>query len=60
MRPYETTVSADGRTTVPAAVRRALHLRPGDKLIWSLTPQGTVVVRAQRARPQRLTQPKGV
>lgn len=53
MKSFKSTIWADGRTTVPAAVRGALRLRPGDKLLWALTREGTVLVRVQRVRRRR-------
>ncbi len=60
MKPYESTVWADGRTTVPASVREALRLRPEDKLLWTLTSEGAVLVRVQRVRRRRLPNPKSL
>ena len=36
-----------GRTTVPQAIRDALHAEAGDKLTWHLLPEGTVLVRVK-------------
>lgn len=37
-------LSANGQITVPAEVRRRLHLVPGDKLLFLEKPNGEVVV----------------
>lgn len=37
-------LSANGQITVPAEVRRRLHLVPGDKLLFVEKPNGEVVV----------------
>jgi antitoxin PrlF len=43
----ESTVTSRGRVTVPARVRRALNAKPGTRLLWHVTPQGDVLVRAK-------------
>ncbi len=37
-------LSANGQITVPAEVRRTLHLVPGDKVLFVEKPNGEVVV----------------
>ncbi len=37
-------LSANGQITVPAEVRRHLHLAPGDKVLFVEKPNGEVVV----------------
>ena len=43
----ESTITAKGQTTVPADVRARIQATPGTRLVWSVTPDGTVIVRAQ-------------
>lgn len=43
----ESTLTAKGQTTVPAEVRALVGARPGTKLVWSVTPDGTIIVRAK-------------
>lgn len=43
----ESTLTAKGQTTVPADVRALVHAKPGTKLVWSVTPDGTIIVRAK-------------
>jgi antitoxin PrlF len=43
----ESTLTAKGRTTVPAAIRAQLNAVPGTRLMWSVTPNGTIIVRAR-------------
>jgi antitoxin PrlF len=43
----ESTVTAKGQTTVPAEVRALVHATPGTRLIWSVMPDGTIIVRAK-------------
>jgi AbrB family looped-hinge helix DNA binding protein len=40
---YEAKVSSGGRLTVPREVRRALGVRPGDKVAFEITESGIVV-----------------
>ena len=41
----ESTITAKGQTTVPAEVRQQIQAAPGTRLVWSIAPDGTVVVR---------------
>ena len=43
----ESTITAKGQTTVPAEVRAFVQATPGTRLVWSTTPDGTIVVRAK-------------
>ena len=43
----ESTIMAKGRTTVPAAVRALVRATRGTRLVWSVTPDGTIIVRAK-------------
>jgi antitoxin PrlF len=43
----ESTLTVKGQTTVPQAIRDALHALPGTKLQWTLMPDGTIIVRAK-------------
>ena len=43
----ESTITAKGQTTVPAEVREQIHAAPGTRLVWTVTPDGTIVVRAK-------------
>ena len=43
----ESTITAKGQTTVPAEVRALVHAKPGTKLVWSVTPDGIIIVRAK-------------
>lgn len=43
----ESTITAKGQTTVPADVRALVHAKPGTRLAWSVTPDGTIIVRAK-------------
>lgn len=43
----ESTITAKGQTTVPADVRAVVHAQPGTRLVWSVMPDGTIIVRAK-------------
>jgi antitoxin PrlF len=43
----ESTITTKGQTTVPQPVRDALHTQTGTKLVWSVMPDGTAIVRAK-------------
>lgn len=43
----DSTVTSKGQTTVPAAVREALRLAPGTRLVWHVLSDGSVLVRAK-------------
>ena len=43
----ESTITAKGQTTVPADVRAQVDAKPGTRLVWSVTPDGTIIVRAK-------------
>ncbi len=43
----ESTITAKGQTTVPADIRAVMHAKPGTRLVWSATPDGTIIVRAK-------------
>jgi AbrB family looped-hinge helix DNA binding protein len=48
MEPTHTKLTSQGQISVPAAVRKALHLTPGSVLLWSLDGDRVVVERATR------------
>lgn len=43
----ESTITAKGQTTVPADVRALVHAEQGTRLVWSVMPDGTIIVRAK-------------
>ncbi|MCY7305858.1 MAG: type II toxin-antitoxin system PrlF family antitoxin [Rhodoferax sp.] len=43
----ESTITAKGQTTVPAYVRALVNAEPGTRLVWSVMPDGTIIVRAK-------------
>ncbi len=44
----ESTLTAKGQTTVPAEVRALVNAKPGTRLVWSVMPDGTIIVRAKK------------
>ncbi|MBF0623967.1 MAG: type II toxin-antitoxin system PrlF family antitoxin [Magnetococcales bacterium] len=45
-------ITSKGQTTVPRKIREALHVGPGDRILWELLPDGSVRVR--RSQPMDL------
>ena len=43
----ESTISAKGRTTVPADIRARMGAKPGTRLSWNVLSDGTVIVRVK-------------
>ena len=43
----ESTITAKGQTTVPADIRARVHAEAGTRLVWSVMPDGTIIVRAK-------------
>jgi len=43
----ESTITAKGQTTVPRELREKLGAGPGNKLMWHVTPDGSLIVRAK-------------
>lgn len=43
----ESTITAMGQTTVPADIRAFVQAKPGTRLVWSVMPDGTIIVRAK-------------
>ena len=41
------TITSKGQTTVPADVRALVYAEPGTRLVWSVMPDGTIIVRAK-------------
>ena len=43
----KSTMTVKGQTTVPQAIRDAMHTQPGTRLTWNLMPDGTAIVGAK-------------
>jgi AbrB family looped-hinge helix DNA binding protein len=50
----ESTITSKGQTTVPQAIRDAVGATSGSRLIWHVTPDGTVVVRVKNRSLRQL------
>ena len=44
---FQSKIDARGRTTVPAAIRKALHASPGTRLMWHVMLDGRVLVQVK-------------
>ena len=56
MQKAHTKLTSQGQVSVPAAVRKALHLMPGSVLVWSQDGDRIVVERARRHSTQDVHQ----
>ena len=43
-----TTLTSKGQTTIPKEIRDSLGMKPGDRMTFTLMPDGTVVMRVKR------------
>lgn len=43
----ESTITTKGQTTVPADIRALVDAKAGTRLVWSVMPDGTIIVRAK-------------
>jgi antitoxin PrlF len=43
----EATLTSKGQTTIPREIRDSLGLQPGDRMTFTLMPDGTVIMRAK-------------
>lgn len=44
------TLTSKGQTTIPKGIRDQLGMRPGDKMTFTVLPNGTVLLRMKRKR----------
>ena len=51
MNTMVTIVTERGQISIPSAVRRALHLKPGERLSWETTGENECRVRRMNAAP---------
>ena len=47
MRAYAT-LTSKGQTTIPKEIRDGLGMKPGDRISFTLMPDGTVIMRVKR------------
>jgi antitoxin PrlF len=41
----ESTLTSKGQTTIPKDIRERLHMKPGDRMTFTVMPDGTVLLR---------------
>lgn len=48
-RPMDTdaTLTSKGQTTIPKAIRDSLRMKPGDRMTFTLMPDGVVLMRVK-------------
>ena len=46
----EATLTSKGQVTIPKELRDALRMKPGDRITFTLLPDGTVIMRAKTRR----------
>lgn len=48
--PTAATLTSKGQTTIPKEIRDSLGIKPGDRMTFTLMPDGTVVMRVKTKR----------
>ena len=43
----DATLTSKGQTTIPKEIRDSLGMRPGDRMTFTLMPDGTVIMRVK-------------
>jgi bifunctional DNA-binding transcriptional regulator/antitoxin component of YhaV-PrlF toxin-antitoxin module len=51
----ESFIGSKGRTIVPVNVRALVNAKPGTRLVWSVTPANTIIVRVERGTRNELS-----
>jgi AbrB family looped-hinge helix DNA binding protein len=46
----DATLTSKGQTTIPKEIRDSLRIKPGDRMTFTLMPDGTVVMRVKNKR----------
>lgn len=46
----DATLTNKGQTTIPKEIRDSLGMKPGDRITFTLMPDGTVIMRAKTRR----------
>jgi antitoxin PrlF len=50
----DATLTSKGQTTIPKEIRESLGIKPGDRMTFTLMPDGTVVMRVKNGSMMRL------
>ncbi len=50
----EATLTSKGQTTIPKTIRDSLGMKPGDRMSFTLMPDGVVVMRVKNKRASDL------
>ena len=45
--PTDATLTSKGQTTIPKQIRDSLGMKPGDRMTFTLMPDGTVIMRVK-------------
>lgn len=48
------TLTSKGQTTIPKEIRDGLGMKPGDRISFTLMPDGTVIMRVKRKSVMKL------
>jgi antitoxin PrlF len=43
----DSTLTSKGQTTIPKAIRDRLHMKAGERMTFTLMPDGVVIIRVQ-------------
>ena len=50
----EATLTSKGQTTIPREIREVLRLKAGDRMTFTLMPDGTVILRVKNGKAEDL------
>ena len=50
----DATLTSKGQTTIPKAIRDRLHMKTGDRMTFTLMPDGVVIMRVKNKRVSEL------
>jgi AbrB family looped-hinge helix DNA binding protein len=50
----DATLTSKGQTTIPKTIRDVLHMKPGDRMSFTLMPDGVVIMRVKNKHVSEL------